>query len=67
MKKLCALSILLGSLTWAPSGDAEAKTPERTGQGQVKIGWLSKIFQKKRRPPVLPYERALRRNEVFRS
>ncbi|MBX0292618.1 hypothetical protein K3G63_19395 [Hymenobacter sp. HSC-4F20] len=46
--------------------DTAAAAPAPSGRARAKNGWLSRHL-KKRRPPVLPYERALRRNELFRS
>ncbi|GAB2795632.1 hypothetical protein HNQ93_003034 [Hymenobacter luteus] len=68
MKALLASSALLITVVLTATETAQAAAPEPANRVRQKSGWFSKLLPaKKRRPPVLPYERALRRNELFRS
>lgn len=62
-----ALVFLAACNVAAPEAAANnMPTPAPSGRVKTKTNWLGRHL-KKRRPPVLPYERALRRNELFRS
>ncbi|UPL49261.1 hypothetical protein [Hymenobacter sublimis] len=61
-----SLVVLVTFSIIAPDAAQAAPARPTPGGGQrVRTGLFGKAL-KKRRPPVLPYERALRRNELFR-